>query len=520
MKLQTAPKPFKTVNLAHKALGDLLDARGNTDVAGSILLLDDTTVTPADGTNFKNSGSSDVVLAALGVPVLFTAEDPDTLLVFNTLARIQMLLLDSTLFDNISVAVATDYATDPTLYVRVYPSKDFYFGPMVKTPVLGDGSTHDTWLLDGDNVALNSVDYKIYNGDFEYIMLGDSSSTQAKVVNLHFGNGTVDSKPYAKQLYTTGLSNVNSVITAQFRSGTVYDLRLGKASNKVGKIFSGDLIYRVYSGVSINQIVDYTTNALGDKDFFGNMARTLVFDGYVGSIKYVHGPADAAVNGDNGGIPNGLDAIAFLNGANVTFTENAVRVVSRSNGFGNVYVDETSSFGGLGIVGSYYDTDLQKQVNGSALEATSGTLYTWHGSGWMTDIYGKSLGAQVRVEAPYGIRFGFMGSTAALEAMVGQKVTEKGVLIIRSSLLAGDLTLETENSLKIVANKAFSLTHPNLFTGVLVDTADASASSEAWLQEWKNVNFTARAYFTLADGSVIYTDTDTTTIQDVLNALN
>ena len=106
-----------------------------------------------------------------------------------------------------------------------------------------------------------------------------------------------------------------------------------------------------------------------------------------------------------------------------------------------------------------------------------------------------------------------------VRGLLGQKVTEKGVLIIRDSMLSGDLTLDTENVLKIVAGKAISLEQPNFFTGVLVDTASVSESSEAWLDTWADVEFTARAYFELEDGTVIYSDAVTKSITSVREAL-
>ncbi|HAZ18616.1 MAG TPA: hypothetical protein DCY75_00395, partial [Clostridiales bacterium] len=72
-----------------------------------------------------------------------------------------------------------------------------------------------------------------------------------------------------------------------------------------------------------------------------NLVRTLVFDGYIGSVNYDH----LAVNFN----ANGLDNLSFINGSTVIFT--GKNIVMKANSNGIAYQDDFSSFSGVFIQG-------------------------------------------------------------------------------------------------------------------------------------------------------------------------
>ena len=94
---------------------------------------------------------------------------------------------------------------------------------------------------------------------------------------------------------------------------------------------------------------------------------------------------------------------------------------------------------------------------------------------------------------------------------------EKGVLLIPSQYLNGTLTVDTDKVLKVEAKVAYALKQSNVFTAMLVD--DYNNSNSDWLEKWADVEFTARAYFKLADGSVIYSDSIERSVKDIDAAL-
>ncbi len=513
----TRAKPYQTLNAAYKALGDLLSDRGNTDAAGAVYLLSDAAFAPIDDSVYYRESSSVVALQSLNMPILFTAATANTVCEFKMTTQIYIYFNNDILFDNVSVAVTSEsYPNDTN--IRMYPSGDLYFGLHVKT---------EQFVIDCNQLIEFSADCKVYNGTFKQINMGGASSVRTMNFNLYFGNGTKESTPFIDPVFPNGQKNVNSLINAEFRSGTVNTLDIRKsgtvAANDDRKL-SGDLICKIYKGITLTKITDgapiyceqtYNNKQYTDTEHMHDMSRTIIFNGFCGSVYYGHGTVTGSVEYDHE-LPNGLDAIAFINGANVTFTNHAPRIAARANGIGNVYVDATSTYTGKDIIPVYYDHENEVEVDGTHLSPIAGTLHTWNGTEWTTDVYGAALGAQRRTTAPYGIRFGFVGSTATLEAMFGQKVT-KGILLIPTALLNETLELDTENVLNVEAKVSFSLSQPNVFTAMLID--DYDNSSEKWLETWENVEFTARAYFELADGTVFYSDSITKSIASINQAL-
>ncbi len=496
-------KPFVKVADAYAALKTLLAS--SDAVGGAVYLLSDAVMDAEPDTSFAPV-SNIPSLEDAGKPVLFTAANKTIKFTTDNESYSNTLhFLGSVMFDNLTLRVKG------TTFIRLTPAKDAYFGPNF---AFEQPSGYRVVYLDGQNQNVEEVTYKIYNGTFSLVCFGSNftKTTYAKQ-NVYVGTGESTSAPTVSNLFANTIATfVNAKV--ELRSGTVTNAILG--TNYGNAAYSnaqpfGEWIYVVYNGMNIGNIRDAYSDGANQipatTTYCANLTRTLIFDGYKGNIAYNH------FANTNETVVNGINNVSFIGGAQVNFTTNDVVVTS-----GSVYVEEGSSYTGKAIKGSCIHEGNEVQV---ALTPANG-LNTWNSDKdhtWTTDVYGAALGAQIRVEAPYGIRFGFNGSTTALEAMLGQAVAEKGVLIIRDSMLDGALTLDTENVLKIVANKAYSLTQSAVFTGVLVDTPDAGASSKAWLETWKDVDFTARAYFKLADGSVIYSNSDTNSIAAISASL-
>ncbi len=497
-------KPFVSALDAYAAA---VAAEGD---AIAVVLLANATMTQTAESSFDMVGTA-TGFADAGKRVLLTAVSSDiTLTIDSGSSSSYVRIFNSIMFDNLTLHATTSSAA----YIRLLPAKDIYFGPNF---IFAQPTGLKYFGLDGMYQEASEVIYKIYNGAVNFVYLGTSIvSTEQTKANALIGTGEETSKP---EIDLVSVNTLSAVVSAKvdFRSGIIKRGMLGATKGGAGdtsyatKQPSGDFIFTVYSGVTELCLMDSWTGVNpGLSSYCANLSRTLVFDGYVGNVKYIHYSAA------NGIFANGIDNIAFINGAKVNFTNNDVVVAARANGVGSVYVESGSSYSGKVIKGAYINESAEAFVD---FTPVVGKINAFNGTAWTTDTYGAALGAQIRVEAPYGIRFGFVGSNAALEAMLGQAVVEKGVLVIRSSLLEGKLTLDTENVLKIVAEKAHSLKQYNCFNGVLVDTADAGASSEAWLEAWENVDFTACAYFTLADGTVLYSNSTQNNIAGVYASL-
>lgn len=446
-------------------------------------------MTPVDETLFAMSGTQ-AYLQSIGKPVLFTATAKNIVL---TVAASGLKLEDEIHFDFITFAGN----------VTLDPDSDFYLGK--------NFASASAQNLGFDAAAVNNstVNFKIYGGSFSQMYIGYGGA-HADTVNMYFGTGEADSVPLVNNYYLVGYSSVKTVATFDFKSGTVGTLYFCKSGN-YDYAPAGDYIVRLGSGpITLVQLTDSgSTLDATDPDYFVNMTRTLIFDGFKGNFKYQH-------RYQNGVIGNGISNVAFINGASVNITNSSIMLSPAANGKAILYLDSTSYVTttlGVSGVSASEGAEVVTKLSGSTY--ATGVWHIWNGTSWTigTD-YGAAMGASVRTEAPYGIRFGFVGSTAALEAMTGKIVTEKGVLIIPTNMLnSADLLYSNENALIIPAVHALSAAQPNQFTGVLVDSMDAS--DEAWLDIWENVSFTARAYYKLADGSVIYSDSVARSISQV-----
>ena len=352
---------------------------------------------------------------------------------------------------------------------------------------------------------------RIYGGAWDYFYLG--STSEVKTETYYVGTGESD--------LTVNLIAINNIASrsksfAYINSGTVTNLHVASidnidsTKNPNGRIVRGSLTYVVKGGI-INKILDYNresdqNHATRTNPYCENLVRTLVFDGYIGSVGYDH--LAVILNA------NGLDNLSFINGANVTFT--GENIVMKANANGIVYKDAGSSFVGVSIQGIKSNYTSGESL-GSTMTVASG-FSVWNGDAWSnSENAGAVLGASIRTTAPYGIRFGFELNGETLGYMLGKSVSSVHFLIIPTELLTGSLSVSTENVLDIPITSVLSATQPDVFTGVLTD--DITSSSTEWLDVWKDIEFTARAYYVLEDGTIYYSATIARSIQNVWDAL-
>ncbi len=510
----TLAKPYTTAEDAYLGLESIWEAYPAYE-AGIVNFATDyvwDAMTPGGVFNYGSNTSSGTYQANLNAAskfILFQGASDTVKLTFADLKTDKTLYyfsFDSPVgFDGISL----EFIARPNISFRISQRYDLYFGPNYSNGSLTiglevlynrTGSVMNTWLYGG-------------RWGFVYCGSGNASLTQ----NVFFGTGL--SNP-STSLLVINNSPVKSVDNVIISSGTVSTLQIGAIDSMNvagGKAVSGEIHVTIRGGI-IPEIKDFNkeldqNNTTRINKYCENLVRTLVFDGFSGTTKYSHLATYMTVDQVRQYYGNGLDNLSFINGSNVTFTGSAIAMKANLNGV--VYIESGSSVTGT-INGIVADTANETVVAATSLAAGTNI---WNGTAWSnTSNVGVALGAQIRVEAPYGIRFGFEGNKNAMSAMLGSKVTASGVLIIPTQMLTGQLSISTANVLNIANEYALSANQPDIFTGVLTDDPTSTASSESWLTAWKDVPFTARAYFTLEDGTTVYTDTIARSIQDVWNA--
>jgi hypothetical protein len=398
---------------------------------------------------------------------------------------------------------------------RFVPRYDLYFGPnfSVSNTALTTGNPAQSVGIDSQSHTNANFIGRVYGGIWDFFYLGSSSAARSET--FYVGTGESD--------LTVNLIAINNITSrskslAYIHSGTVTNLHVASidnidsTKNPNGRVVTGSLTYVVKGGI-INKILDYNresdqNHATRTNPYCENLVRTLVFDGYIGSVGYDH--LAVILNA------NGLDNLSFINGANVTFT--GENIVMKANANGIVYKDAGSSFVGVSIQGIKSNYTSGESL-GSTMTVASG-FSVWNGDAWSnSENAGAVLGASIRTTAPYGIRFGFELNGETLGYMLGKSVSSVHFLIIPTELLTGSLSVSTENVLDIPITSVLSATQPDVFTGVLTD--DITSSSTEWLDVWKDIEFTARAYyvFVLEDGTIYYSATIARSIQNVWDAL-
>ncbi len=498
-------KPFVKVGDAYAALKTLLAS--SDAVGGAVYLLSDAVMDAETDISFAPV-SNIPTLEDAGKPVLFTAVNntikftTDNGTFSNTLH-----ILGSVMFDNLTLRVKG------TTFIRMTPAKDAYFGPNF---AFEQTSGYRAVYLDGQNQNVEEVTYKIYDGKFDMLVWGSNLITNTQVkLNIFVGTGNADSNPTIGNVAVNAIACVADA-KVEFRSGTVTNLvfgtTYGNATYKARQPI-GNMTCVVYEGMTVGNVRDAYSDATNYlpaiAEYCANLSKTLVFDGYKGDINYYH------YTNTNTTVVNGINNVSFIGGAQVNFTNQDVVVVNGANASANVYIEAGSSYTG-NIQGSCIHDGAEMQVK---LTPANG-FNAWNSDKnhtWTNGTYGAALGAQKRTVAPHGIRFGFAGSTSALEAMLGQALQEKGVLLIPTDLLEGDLNLNTADALKVEAKVALSLKESNVFTAMLVD--DLINSDSTWLDKWNDVEFTACAYFKLDDDSVVYSNSIVRCIADIDAAL-
>ena len=513
----TLAKPFITAEDAYLGLESIWEAYPAYE-AGIVNFATDYTwdVMVEDGLfTFDNNGSryNSILQAASKFVMFHGATDSVRLTLLDSQATKTLFYFtfDSPVgFDGITVLMAS---YQDTRYAQRY---DMYFGPnyFVYSNSSDPIKTY-TVAIDVQTNKGIEMNTWVYGGDWKFIYCGSFGANQ--IQNIYFGSGLSNPKTALLAVNNIPSKSIDNVIIS---SGTVSSLQIGAIDSMNvagGKVVSGEIHVTIRGGI-IPEIKDFNNesnqnNATRTNKYCENLVRTLVFDGFSGTTKYSHLATYMTVDQVRQYYGNGLDNLSFINGSNVTFTGNAIAMKANLNGV--VYIESGSSVTGT-INGIVADTANETVVAATSLAAGTNI---WNGTAWSnTSNVGVALGAQIRVEAPYGIRFGFEGNKNAMSAMLGSKVTASGVLIIPTQMLTGQLSISTANVLNIANEYALSANQPDIFTGVLTDDPTSTASSESWLTAWKDVPFTARAYFTLEDGTTVYTDTIARSIQDVWNA--
>ena len=508
----TFDKPFTNADLTHGALNAVWSANSSY-LYGIICFKTDYVWDARNSTlaTVPSSATYQINLAAANQPILYRGVSDDIILSFwdsnETKTVFYFATLDETGFDGLTFRMVTMRGT------RFVPRYDLYFGPnfSVSNTALTTGNPAQSVGIDSQSHTNANFIGRVYGGIWDFFYLGSSSAARSET--FYVGTGESD--------LTVNLIAINNITSrskslAYIHSGTVTNLHVASidnidsTKNPNGRVVTGSLTYVVKGGI-INKILDYNresdqNHANRTVPYCENLVRTLVFDGYIGSVNYDH----LAVNFN----ANGLDNLSFINGSTVIFT--GKNIVMKANSNGIAYQDDFSSFSGVFIQGITSNYSSGEKL-GAAITPASG-FSVWNGEAWSnSQNAGAVLGASIRTTAPYGIRFGFELNGETLGYMLGKSVSSVHFLIIPTELLTGSLSVSTENVLDIPITSVLSATQPDVFTGVLTD--DITSSSTEWLDVWKDIEFTARAYYVLEDGTIYYSATIARSIQNVWDAL-
>ncbi len=490
------------------------------DASGGIVhLMQDTTWdVMAEGGVFtwtsNASGKYQPNLQAASKPVVFHGETDATVLKLwdsqETKTVFYFSFKGDVGFDGLTLNMDSKQST------RFTPTRDIYFGPNYSRD-----SSGQTLGMESNIAALPSVTYKIYGGSWAFLYCGQN--TLGNSHTMYIGGSA--------SLATVSLNNIHSQSTdiIHIQGGSISKLYLapvdgmndksGPGGINIGKSVIGTLKV-IISGGTIDTLYDnygVNTNALTRTvRFCEDLNRILIFDGYIGSIAFDHLTAYLTVDGNPVYYANGLDALILKNRSAVT-SRNSKSIYLKANSTALFQIDATSSFMGGSIYGIAKET-IANDENATLLAPISGSYVAWngevHNQGMMI-----TLGAQIRTESPYGIRFGYEADVELIETITDQAVIRKGALIIPTTLLGeNELTRGLANVLDVECTVALSESTPDRYTIMLVDSR--VNSDETWLTRWKDVSFTSCTYVVLADGSVIYSSYIDRSIQQVVDALN
>ncbi len=453
--------------------------------------------------------------------LLLMGETPETLLTFQSPTVFYMQFLSELQFNHIQVKLDT-YTTTRWHY----SNENLIFGPsFTNTATTSNTVGNRMWLVETSSQTTQSASARVYGGNWNYFYLGNGNSNLT--CNIYFGSAI--SSP---ALTNVAINNMSSSCDTNLYiySGTITYLCMASLST-VARTQKGSLNYYIKGG-TISNIRDYSVTAC-ENDCCENLVKNLVFDGWTGQFTFGHqnvGPRYTTEQPGKtywnysggyyyyyGDYATGLSSVSFLNGSSVKINGSPIHMKAHPNAV--VYMSEDSALQSGSLLFTGVSNDF---TQGESLIASPTTIHPrlsliWDGYSWQYH-FGEVLGAAIRVRTPYGIRFGFEADLTELAALTGKTVVSKGVLIIPQPLLESSLDVNSPYVLNVPVTKPLSSEHLNQFTGCLVDSLQNPGID--WLTTWANIKFVSRAYFTLSDGSKIYTETVTRSVQDIWDILD
>ncbi|HCG36341.1 MAG TPA: hypothetical protein DER23_08365, partial [Clostridiales bacterium] len=388
----TFDKPFTNADLTHGALNAVWSAYPSYSY-GIVCFKADYVWDARNSTlaTVPDTKQHMLNLAAADKPILYRGVSDDVILSFwdsNATKTIYYVgTLGETGFDGLAVRMATKSQT------RFFPSYDLYFGPnfSVCLTALDPSNPAKTVGIDPMNQIDTHFVGRVYGGAWDFIYTGINSSSRSQTYYIGTGESDLTVNVIAN-------NNINSKCKSlvYINSGTVKLLHVAAIdkinSSNYGRVVTGSLTY-VFKGGIIQRIRDYhdesqQNHATRTNPYCENLVRTLVFDGYIGSVGYDH----LAVNLN----ANGLDNLSFINGANVTFT--GENIVMKANANGIVYKDAGSSFVGVSIQGIKSNYTSGESL-GSTMTVASG-FSVWNGDAWNTPVSAKFITGYDEVSIP------------------------------------------------------------------------------------------------------------------------
>ncbi|HCG35451.1 MAG TPA: hypothetical protein DER23_03805, partial [Clostridiales bacterium] len=495
----TAAKPYTSFNNAYLAMDSLLDtfsckAAAFRFVGNQVWNLDDNTGSIYTYSSNQTYTDYQAKLMNLGVPVLYTANSDSTVVTLTSPGSVFYLAYNSdTMFDNITIEANTRKETRFML-----GNYDYIFGTDFTFL-----TTYRTIGVDFSSTTKKNTTVRLYGGNFAFVYLGSSTST--RTCNLIIGDGISTPAVTNLTLGNLGAKNDNDVT---IHSGTITNLifaYIGTAQN-----VSANMTVTVKGG-TIGYIKDYYF-AYSTYGHMINSIRSLIFDGYTGQFTYQHLNIGTAA-GVYGDYANGLDNVYCINGSSVKILSSPIYL--KANPEGHVYFDLTSSLqaGSQGFVGIGSDFNSGETTFSMTYSFMEGLTQNWNGTAWNLSLDMELGSAMVRDST----RFAYPSVIADLSGYSDATVSQRGILVLPISLYSGTLILSTNGALKVVASVPVFPNAPYVVNGYLDNAAYPTV--DAWLQVWGNQDVYVCAYFTLSDGTTVYSPVASNTQQAIWGIL-
>ena len=467
------------------------------------ILYGNTTYDPETGEPIYNYYN--IRIRGAAVPVLFTAADDNIILQFTDPQSPKLVYYHTMsgefVMDGISLRMDTKQVT------RFLPIKNGTFGPRfsvygVNTTAFNGSSGKYGIYVDMASQSMTHIKVRMYGGIFAFVYPGNGSAARSAEIIL----GTPYSRVYLNFI-APGNRNINSTDVMDLYHCKANRIIIGGIDTLGNMTYSNTQTYILRPNAEVSAIYDYySTASANNATYCQNASRSLIFDGYSGSIAWYH------LGLNNTDVANGVNRIELKNNATITFTHTNPRLKTG----GVFHMESGSSLTAESLLPVGLVNTNGTETVYPYTEVLTGIDYTFNGSIWY-GICGNTLGSSIRVKTPYGIRFGFEIDEADIENKTGLTVTRKGVLMIPQTILNGDLCHTTSSVLEIEATLPLSANNPNQFTACLVDSI--SNPGVGWLETWANVSFATRGYAVLSNGAVLYTDYVINSIQNIWDIL-